>query len=64
MTDFCCGGGNELVGRLIRLDVLVDPQHVFGIILFLDLYQTGVVRTVRCSDRISLVSPNWFAYTP
>ena len=37
--------------RLIRLDVLVDPQHVAGIILFLGLYQAGVVRTVCCPDQ-------------
>jgi hypothetical protein len=36
----------------IRLDVLVEPQDILGIVLFLDLHQASVVRPVRRPDKL------------
>jgi hypothetical protein len=44
--------------------VLVEPQHIRGVVLFLDLHQASVVRPVSRPDRSSLVSPSWLTYTP
>ena len=38
---------SQLFDGLIRLDVLIEPQHIPGIVLFLDLHQSSVVRPVR-----------------
>src|SRR5712692_6154403 len=37
---------------LVRLDVLVEPQHIPGVVLFLDLHQSSVVRSVRRPDEL------------
>jgi hypothetical protein len=34
------------VRRAIGLDVLVEPQHVVWVVLFLDLHEAGIVRPV------------------
>jgi hypothetical protein len=37
---------------LCRVDVLVEPLHIFGVVLFLDFHQSGIVRSVRRPDKL------------
>ena len=41
-----------MIRGLMRLDVLVEPQHILGVVLFLDLHQASVVRSVRRPDKL------------
>jgi hypothetical protein len=42
----------SIIRGLCGLDVLVQPQHVLGVVLFLDLNQASVVRPVRGPDKL------------
>jgi len=35
----------------MRVDVLVEMQHILGVVLFLDLDKSSVVRGVSCPDK-------------
>jgi hypothetical protein len=49
---------SQLFDGLIRLDVLIEPQHIPGIVLFLDLHQPSIVGRYAALTSSLLVSPN------
>jgi len=36
----------------IRLDVLVEPQHIAWVVLFFDLYEAIIVRPIGRTDKL------------
>src|SRR5215471_21629093 len=38
--------------RAVRLDVLVEAQHIVGVVLLLDLRKASIVRTVAQADKL------------
>jgi hypothetical protein len=41
-----------MIGEAIRLDILVEPQQVRGVVLFLDLDQASIVRPVGRAHKL------------
>src|SRR5690242_15851843 len=45
-------GKRSLIRGPVRLDVLVEAQHVVWVVLFLDFDEASIVRAIGCADKL------------